>query len=127
MGICSTLLGFRETAPDEWSEIRHQLASKHSCHVRHCPIFIQARAWHHTKRASERLPSIVAAHPDARWLFLTLTVKNPKMENPREKLNEMIKAWERFKELQNFPASGWLRATEVTKGQDSNPHAIAMF
>ena len=92
MSVCSTLLRFHETAPDEWGEIKHRFASKHSCHARHCPIRIQSRAYHHTKRASERLPTIVAAHPDARWLFLTLTVKNPKMENLLEKPNEMSKA-----------------------------------
>ena len=118
MGTCCTLLGFHENAPDEWGEIKIKLAEKKAYHCRHCPICIQARAHHHTKRASERLPAIVAAHPDARWLFLTLTVKNPKMEN----LRDMNKAWCRFKELQDFPASGWLRATEVTKGQDGNPH-----
>ena len=122
MGVCCTLLGFRETAPDEWGEVKLRLASKHSCHVRGCPVCIQCRAYHHTKRASERLPAIVEAHPDARWLFLTLTVKNPKMENLRAKLNEMSKAWGRFTNLKDFPASGWLRATEVTKGQDGNPH-----
>jgi plasmid rolling circle replication initiator protein Rep len=34
----------------------------------------------------------------------------------------MSKAWGRFKELQDSSALGWLRATEVTKGQDGNPH-----
>jgi plasmid rolling circle replication initiator protein Rep len=57
-------------------------------------------------------------------LFLTLTVKNPKMENLREKPNEMSKAWRRFKDLSDWPTSGWLRATEVTKGQDGNPHPL---
>ena len=43
------------------------------------------------------------------------------MENLRDKLKDMSKAWGCFKELKDWPALGWLRATEVNKGQDGNP------
>ena len=58
------------------------------------PVLGRTQAGH-----QQHSPAIVAAHPDARWLFLTLTVKNPKMSDLRDNLLDMNKAWGRLKEL----------------------------
>jgi len=75
-----------------------------------------------TRRVFERLPLLEDQLPGVRWLFLTLTVKNPPMAELRETLNRMNQAWQRLSQRQEWPAVGWLRAVEVTKGQDGNPH-----
>jgi plasmid rolling circle replication initiator protein Rep len=55
-------------------------------------------------------------------LFLTLTQKNAPIEQLRETLTEMNRAFGRLVKLKAFPAEGWLRSTEVTKGRDGNAH-----
>ena len=75
-----------------------------------------------TRKVFERLPALEAERPNLRWLFLTLTVKNPEMSNLRATIADMNKAWQRMIQRKEWPALGWLRAVEVTKGQDGNPH-----
>jgi hypothetical protein len=69
------------------------------------------------------LPSIEAAYPSARWLFLTLTVRNCSITDLRATIQDMNKAWHRLVKRQEFGAvQGWIRTTEVTKGQDGLAH-----
>ena len=75
-----------------------------------------------TRKVFERLPALEAEHPNLRWLFLTLTVKNPTMDNLRSTIVSMNAAWKRMIERKDWPAVGWLRTVEVTLGQDGNPH-----
>jgi plasmid rolling circle replication initiator protein Rep len=73
-------------------------------------------------RAYKVLPKIVNDYPKYRWLFLTLTVKNCEITELRETLVWMNKAWQRLSQLKAFPAEGWLRSTEVTRGKDGSAH-----
>ena len=70
------------------------------------------------------LPSIEAAYPTARWLFLTLTVRNCEVSNLRQTLCHMNEAWGRLTKRREFAANvqGWVRATEVTRGHDDSAH-----
>jgi hypothetical protein len=74
-------------------------------------------------RFLQALPAIEAAHPKARWLFLTLTVRNCAIGDLRATLQEMGKAWRRLVVRQEFGAvQGWIRTTEVTRGRDGSAH-----
>jgi plasmid rolling circle replication initiator protein Rep len=74
-------------------------------------------------RFLKSLPSIEAAHPSARWLFLTLTVRNMPVQELRQSLQSMNKAWHRLVKREEFGAvQGWVRTTEVTKGRDGLAH-----
>jgi hypothetical protein len=74
-------------------------------------------------RFLQALPAIEAAHPKARWLFLTLTVRNCAISDLRATLQEMGKAWRRLVVRQEFGAvQGWIRTTEVTRGRDGSAH-----
>lgn len=73
-------------------------------------------------KAYKVLPKIVEIYPTHRWLFLTLTQKNVPIRDLRETLTEMNRAFGRLVKLKIFPAEGWLRSTEVTKGRDGDAH-----
>lgn len=75
-------------------------------------------------RFSKALPDLESQHPTARWLFLTLTVRNCDVTDLRSTLGEMNKAWRRFM-LRDEVAGvvlGYLRTTEVTRGADGSAH-----
>ena len=62
-------------------------------------------------------------HPKARWLFLTLTVRNCPITELGETLTAMNAAWQRLKDRKEFrPVLGWVRTTEVTRGKDGSAH-----
>jgi hypothetical protein len=74
-------------------------------------------------RFLKALPSIEAAYPSARWLFLTLTVRNCSITDLRATIQDMNKAWHRLVKRQEFGSVlGWIRTTEVTRGRDGSAH-----
>jgi hypothetical protein len=77
-------------------------------------------------RFFQSLPTIQAAHPTSRWLFLTLTIRNCPVTDLRLTLKGMNAAWNRLLLRPEFDAvSGWIRTTEVTRGHDgcsAHPH-----
>jgi hypothetical protein len=75
-------------------------------------------------RFLQALPSIEASHPSARWLFLTLTVRNTPVQELRAALRAMNEAWQRLIKRREFAGNvqGWIRTTEVTRGRDDTAH-----
>lgn len=75
-------------------------------------------------RFLQALPSINAAYPTARFLFLTLTARNVEIEGLREALREMNKAWDRLMKRRGRLeiVQGWIRTTEVTRAADRTAH-----
>jgi len=120
MASCSTLLLFAKQKPGAKRQLR--LAKACFCKCRFCPTCQWRRAMRNTRKVFERLPLLEDQLPNVRWLFLTLTVKNPQMADLRETIKRMNEAWIKLSHRKEWPAVGWLRAVEVTKGQDGNPH-----
>jgi plasmid rolling circle replication initiator protein Rep len=74
-------------------------------------------------RFLKALPSIEQAYPSARWLFLTLTVRNCSIIELRSQIRSMNEAWHRLIKRREFGVvQGWIRTTEVTRGQDGSAH-----
>jgi hypothetical protein len=74
-------------------------------------------------RFYQALPAIVQEYPKARWLFLTLTVRNCDISDLGDTLSQMNQAFQRLKDRKDFkPVLGWIRTTEVTKGKDGSAH-----
>lgn len=73
---CSGILRFGWSTNEETGETRLRLRDARFCRVRHCPICQWRRSLMWQARFYQSLPKIVAEYPDARWLFLTLTVRN---------------------------------------------------
>jgi plasmid rolling circle replication initiator protein Rep len=119
---CANLLLFKESINPDTGEIGIKLKNAHFCHCRHCPICQWRKAMRNVARFFDRIPKVMEAHPKGQWLFLTLTVQNPAMPDLRKTLNEMNAAWKRLIERKDWPAIGYIRATEVTKDKNGNPH-----
>ncbi len=68
-------------------------------------------------RFYQSLPRIVADYPDARWMFLTLTVRNCALGELGEMLNRLNAAFERMKVRTVFlSVSGCIRTMAFTRG-----------
>ena len=80
-------------------------------------------------RSHSNVPRIIADYPKHRFIFLTLTARNCPLTELRQRLAEMSKAWERLSKRKQFPADGWLRNVEVTRGKDdyAHPHYHALL
>ena len=121
--FCSQLLDFRLVPDaDDQGELKLKLSSARFCRVRTCPVSQWRRSLMWKAKAYKVLPKIVKDFPTHRWLFVTLTVKNCQITELKETLTWMNKSWQRLTQLKVFPAEGWLRSTEVTRGRDGTAH-----
>ncbi len=121
---CSGYLGFAWADDADTGESRLRLRSARFCRVRHCPVCQWRRSLMWQARFLQALPGIEQAHPSARWLFLTLTVRNMPVQELRASLQDMNKAWNRLRLRPEFASNvqGWIRTTEVTRGRDDSAH-----
>jgi plasmid rolling circle replication initiator protein Rep len=123
MDACAGLLRFGWVDTPETGESRLRLREAHFCRVRHCPVCQWRRSLMWQARFYQSLPALVEAHPKARWLFLTLTVRNCAIGELADTIKAMNAAWQRLKDRKEFkPVLGWVRTTEVTRGKDGTAH-----
>ena len=120
MDFCSQLLDFRLVPQD--SEYKLKLNAARFCRVRYCPVCQWRRSLRWKAKAFKILPMVVEAYPKHRWLFLTLTIRNCKITELRDTLQWMNQSWQRIVQRKKFPAIGWMRSTEVTRGKDGSAH-----
>ena len=122
IAICAKLLEFALTA-NNTGDMTFYLQAAWFCRVRHCPVCQWRRSLMWKARFFKVLPDITAAYPTARWIFLTLTIRNCEVFELRDSLNAMNKAWKRLSLRKIFPALGWVKAFEVTRNkQDGTAH-----
>ena len=120
---CSGILRFGRVVDTETGELLFQLRQAQFCRVRHCPVCQWRRALMWQARFYEALPAIQAEFPRARWLLLTLTVRNCDVAELSPTLTAMNAAWQRLIKRKEFSAvQGWVRTTEVTRGADGSAH-----
>lgn len=122
MGDCSGLLEFGWSLNEQTGELKLKLKSARFCRGRHCPICQWRRALMWVARFLRTIPKIREDYPKARFIFLTLTVQNCELGSLRVTLKEMNRAFTNLKSRKDFPALGWLRSTEVTRGKDDTAH-----
>ena len=98
--------------PDQPPEA--QLTAAHVCNTRLCPFceWRRTRVWR--KRLYRGLEALYEDQPKLRGVFLTLTVKNPRLEDLGDTLDQMNKGWMRMAKRAFFPTDLWFRRTEVT-------------
>lgn len=119
--FCSEFLHFG-LVPAEDLALKFKLRSARFCRVRHCPVCQWRRSLQWKARAYKVLPQIVEKYPTHRWLFVTLTVKNVPISELKVNLQHMNKSFRRMFQRKAWPAVGWLRSTEVTRGRDGSAH-----
>lgn len=128
MGQCSGILEFGEVADPETGEVKLRLINARFCRVRYCPICQWRRSLLWRAKFYQALPAIIAQHPTARFLFLTLTVENCRVGELRETLQRMNQAWRRFVLRKEFSSViGWVRTTEVTREKERPDYAHPHF
>jgi len=118
---CSQWLDFALTSTDS-DEVAFKLQSSKFCRVRHCPVCQWRRSLKWRAKFFQVLPQIREVYPTARFIFLTLTVKNCELADLRSQITIMNKAWDRMAKRKSFPALGWVRSLEVTKSKDGSAH-----
>ena len=99
-----------------------KLSNAHFCKYRHCPVCSWRRSLRNKAILLSALPTIEAQYPKHRWIFLTLTVRNVEVTQLRETLATMSKAWVRMLKRKDWPAVGWIRSLEITRGEDGSAH-----
>jgi len=120
---CSGVLEFGEEVQPDSGEVQTRLLKAEFCRVRYCPICQWRRSLFWRAKFYKALPGIISKHSTARFLFLTLTIKNCEVATLRESIQAMNTAWNRFTQRKAFSSIiGWVRTTEVTRGQDNTAH-----
>ena len=105
------------------------------CRVRHCPVCQWRRSLKMRAMMYQNIEGVIQQYPSHRWVFLTLTVKNPHVTDLRATLDNMNKGWKRLIQSKRFDSvvDGFIRTTEVTRprkqGQENeaHPHFHAML
>ena len=95
------------------------------CNTRLCPFceWRRTRVWR--KRLYEGLNALYVDKPTLSGVFLTLTVRNPPLEELGETLTQMNRAWNRFVNRSFFPTEYWFRRTEITVGANAHTGAFS--
>jgi plasmid rolling circle replication initiator protein Rep len=122
MEYCSQVLEFARDPPKHDTSQKIKLKTAHFCHVRFCPVCQWRRALKYQAIVYQSLPRLMADYPESRFLFLTLTIKNCRIDHLRYTLKVMAQAWQRLTQLQVWPAIGWVRGVEITRGKDGSAH-----
>jgi len=123
MADCSGLLRFGWSDNPETGETRLRLRDAQFCRVRNCPVCQWRRSLMWQARFYQSLPKLVEAYPLARWVFLTLTVRNCSITELGSTLGAMNSAFKRLAARKEFkPVLGWIRTVEVTRGKDGSAH-----
>lgn len=118
---CSRFLGFRFETQEDGS-YRLKLEDVRFCRVRHCTVCQWRRSLVWRARFFTSIPRVIEDYPTARFIFLTLTVRNCPLTELRATVTQMNKAWERLSQRKQFPALGWVRALEVTRSKNGEAH-----
>lgn len=86
------------------------------CRIRLCPMC----SWRRSLLTAHQLKKV--AHEankrqPLRWLFLTLTIKNPTGDDLQETISHLMKSWDRLSKRKPFKNAvvGWFRAFEITR------------
>ncbi len=126
---CTGYLGFALEPLPGSDEQAFKLRDARFCRVRHCSICQWRRQLMWLARIKTHLPRILADYPKHKFIFLTLTVRNCPLTELRSTLKTMSYAWVKLTMRKQFPAKGWLRNVEVTRGQDdyAHPHYHALL
>lgn len=121
---CATFLQFNVYKSGE-----RRLRTANFCKLRLCPMCISRRARRSAWKLSQVLNMVEAEH-GAKFLFLTLTMKNVPGDQLGDALGQLTKGWYRLMEQRQIERSvkGWFRAIEITRsGKQYHPHLHAIL
>lgn len=116
MGACADEI-YSRVCPD--CNIRY-ITHVNLCRDRLCPVC----AWRRGKALAARLRHIASYNIGARFLLLTLTVKNCEWGKLSDTLRALLAAWGKLSRRAKFvkAVKGWARTLEITRGKDGKAH-----
>lgn len=87
------------------------------CRVRYCTTCQWRRSLYLKAIMYQTYEQLKKDYPTHRFIFLTLTIKNPQVTDLRATLEHMNKSWKRLINRKEFLGivDGWIRTTEVTR------------
>lgn len=116
---CATWLQF-----GEFPDGTQKLQAVNFCQLRLCPMCTSRRARKAAWKLSQVLNKVEAEH-GAKFLFLTLTMKNVPGWKLGTALGQLTQGWISFMDQRQIQRSvkGWFRAIEITRsGRNYHPH-----
>lgn len=121
---CAQLLGFGLVPDASVGSYRLKLRTARFCHVRTCMVCSWRRSLMYKARAYKALPNFIVDYPTVRYLFVTLTLKNCQIIDLKQSVLSLNKAFSRLTKIKEFPAMGYIKTVEVTRGKsgDAHPH-----
>jgi plasmid rolling circle replication initiator protein Rep len=122
VAACSQTLEFARSPPAKKKPQKFTLKNSWFCRVRHCPVCQWRRALRWQAMVYAALPRLMKDYPRVRFLFMTLTIRNCPVERLRETLKLLCSGWDRLTKLRGWPAIGWVRSVEITRGKDGSAH-----
>ena len=122
MKECSRFLDFALHF-EENGVLSPKLQCTHFCRVRLCSICQWRRSMSWQAKTLKIMPKVIEDNPKARFIFLTLTVKNCELNELRGTLGQMHNSWRKLVKRKEWAAvQGWVRSVEVTRGADDTAH-----
>jgi plasmid rolling circle replication initiator protein Rep len=118
---CASQLDFRifTEIMSEGVIAKATLENSRFCRCRHCPVCQLAKS---RKQRAHLFKCFAAADLSIeKYTFLTLTVNNVPLNELRDTLMKMTKAWDKLFRRRTFPAIGFLRSMEVTMQRQRMP------
>lgn len=105
------------------------------CRVRYCGTCQWRRSLKVRAMMYKHIDRVICQYPSHRWIFLTLTIKNPHVKDLKQTLKEMNAGWQRLIQTKKFKSvvDGFIRTTEITRPQikgremEVHPHFHAML
>lgn len=100
----------------------------HRCKGRHCQECQRIKAYIWQKKTESIFPKLEENYLNAKYLFATFTIKNPKITDLRVVLSVMNKAANRLFKMKKYKdfILGGIRSTEITRGKsgadECHPH-----
>jgi len=119
---CSGRLAFAWIIESSTNTPKLKLQAARFCRVSRCPVCQWRRSLMWRARAIKIIPKVIEENPTARFIFLTLTVRNCPLDELRATLKLMNNAWNKLCKRKEFPAVGWIKSIEVTRSRDDSVH-----
>jgi plasmid rolling circle replication initiator protein Rep len=113
---CSRVVVFARLIHLENGEQKLEIREIHTCQLRFCSVCAWRRQLKFAKLTHDTL-KIALEQMKIRFIFLTLTVKNPRLEDLNETVKHMQASFKRMAETKKFKTliQGYCRVFEITK------------
>ena len=121
---CSQLLDFSFEF-DDTGVARLRLQAAWLCRCRHCAVCQGRRSLKWAAKTFKIMPKALEEYPKARFVMLTLTIRNCPLDELRHTLSHMHESWRKLLKRKEWKVLGWIRATEVTRSKTddtAHPH-----